>query len=38
MEKSQININFIEYYNLIKLQYESNSNFTILIENNGKFD
>ncbi len=38
MEKSQTNINFIEYYNLIKLQFESNSNFTILIENNGKFD
>jgi hypothetical protein len=38
MENSQISIDFLEYYNLIKLEFESNSNFTILIENKGKFD
>jgi hypothetical protein len=29
---------FIEYYNKLKFEFELNSNFTILIENKGKFD
>jgi hypothetical protein len=29
---------FIEYYNKLKSEFELNSNFTILIENNGPFD
>jgi hypothetical protein len=31
-------LEFIEYYNKLKFEFELNSNFTVLIKNTGTFD